>query len=231
MLYYDYSSETLELLGDGQEADLDPIEQKPMLPALATFIEPPVDETNKIQIFNEDDETWSVDDDFRGTDHFDSSGFHYIINDIGETVPVDHTTETPPDSVVYYTISNGSWETKPIEDVREMKINDAYRATVSAMDDHLSKYSKGEMDTWSKMNDECLLFQADGTVGPLMTSKTSSSPIYDTPEKLATMTVTEYQNYINGKYNLEGQRDQHKININDITDVGVLIDYDTSVSL
>lgn len=232
MLIYNYSRTTFELVGEGVEARLDPVGQNPMIPAFATSVEPPTAGDNQVAVFDQGAQTWSLMDDFRGTVYYNADMVPTTITTIGETVPADCTTEAPPETnPQYYELSGTSWVPKSIEDVRVMKTNEAYMNTAMVMDQNLSIYSKGEMDTWSKMNDECVQFQADGTVGPLMTKKIAVDPIYNTAEALATMTVTEYDTYLTGKYNLEAQRSQHKLNIDSETDVMVLMNYDTSVSL
>ncbi len=120
---------------------------------------------------------------------------------------------------------------KPIEEIRLIKIDELYKNIASIMDRGLERYSNGEMETWSKMNDECVEYKKSGIIGSLMAKKIASSPIYNTADKLADMTIAEYMGYITKKYNLEAQRDQHKLNINSITDINDLINYDISVIL
>lgn len=230
MLIYNYSRNTFEYVGEPKEARLDPIGNNPLIPAFATTIEPPSTGDNEVAVFNEETNEWSIQDDYRGTVYYDENGFPSNITNIGEDVPDGFTTEQPPEKVKYYNIINGSWTLKPINDIKELKINDVYENVAILMDELLGLYSMGETDTWSKMNDECVQYQADGTIGPLMAAKISVDPEYNTADKLATMTIAEYQQYITRKFNIEAQRSQHKININSITDVNTLLEYDTSVS-
>jgi hypothetical protein len=98
---YNYDSETREFLSSN-EANLDPLETELqgedvfLLPANATWDEPPTAGENEVAMFGEDDQ-WSVVPDFRGTEYWDEDGVHNEIENIDETVPGDCTTEEPPD--------------------------------------------------------------------------------------------------------------------------------------
>jgi hypothetical protein len=65
---YNYKPETFEYMpGEDAEADLCPIEETPMLPALATFTKPPTTVAKgKVLVFDESAETWSKVEDHRG---------------------------------------------------------------------------------------------------------------------------------------------------------------------
>lgn len=231
MLIYNYSRSTFELINES-EARLDPVGQEPLIPAYATDVVPPTPGENQIPVFDEETKVWLLVPDFRGTVYYDSNKLPTQIFELNVLVPEDCTTEIPPEvNGRFYVLSGKSWVVMPITEVKEMKISESYYNTAGAMDENLSMYSKGELDTWSRMNDECVQYKTDGTIGTLMSKKIAVDPIYNTADKLADMTVTEYDNYINNKYNLEAQRSQHKLNITNETDVVALMNYDTSVSL
>ena len=231
MLFYNYSRETFEYIGEPEEARLDPVEQQPMIPAFATTIAPPSVEANKIAIFDSEAGKWSVVSDFRGTVYYKDNGASDIITNTGAVIPDGCSTIAPPAKVWFYTISDNQWIPKPIDTIKEMKISEAYSVAANVMSTLLNKYSAGERETWSKMNDECIEYKSSGTVGSLMLKKISTSPIYNTADKLVDMTITEYQLFIDKKFSIEAQRDHHKINIESVTDVDALINYDVSVSL
>jgi hypothetical protein len=98
---YNYSNETFELTGE-EMADLDPEESKMkgrnvfLLPANATFVEPPVEVENKIQVFNTGKQKWSQRSDFRGSVHYSPTGEMTEIKDIGRKIPKTHTLKAPP---------------------------------------------------------------------------------------------------------------------------------------
>jgi hypothetical protein len=97
---YNYDSETFEFTGE-EMADLDPEETKLkgrnifLLPAHATYIEPPVQVENKIPVFNPRTQKWAQRSDFRGTVHYDPVGKQARIEDIGRKIPKTHTLKEP----------------------------------------------------------------------------------------------------------------------------------------
>lgn len=84
MLIYHYDNTTGELIGSS-EADLDPIEQKPLVPAYATSKKPPTIPVGKVAVFSAN--TWDLVEDFRGqTFYSKETKIPVLIQEIG---PVD----------------------------------------------------------------------------------------------------------------------------------------------
>jgi hypothetical protein len=101
MEIYNYDSETKEYL-NSNEANIDPLETQLqgedvfLLPAFATYDEPPTADENEKAVFGED-ENWSVVSDHRGTEYWDEDGVSLEIMELDESVPGNCTTEAPPD--------------------------------------------------------------------------------------------------------------------------------------
>jgi hypothetical protein len=99
---YNYDTETFEFTGE-EMADLDPAESELkgrnifLLPANATFVEPPVEVDNKIQVFNVRTQKWAQRSDFRGSTHFTPTGERKVIVDIGRKIPKINTMKEPPE--------------------------------------------------------------------------------------------------------------------------------------
>jgi hypothetical protein len=100
---YNYDSDTGELLSE-RMASLDPEESKLqrrnvyLLPAHATFIQPPKEKAGKIAVFNS--EKWSLRTDLRGTVYFEENGGgRKEITKIGKRLPAN-VTEIDPAMVV-----------------------------------------------------------------------------------------------------------------------------------
>ena len=110
---YNYNKNTGEYTGE-MEARLDPMETEVqgediyLLPADATFIEPPVAGANEMQYF--DGETWSVVADFRGTVHYDEDGNASTIAELDELVPAGNTLEAPTEDLKQPYWNGSAWE-------------------------------------------------------------------------------------------------------------------------
>jgi hypothetical protein len=128
---YNYDRETREYLS-ASEARLDPAESKLqekdvfLLPAHATFIEPPQDVKHKTAVLKND--KWSMKSDFRGTKYYNMNGKEFEITKIGKRIPVGHTTSAPPSNLIRPVWGGKEWqETAPIflgkraESVEEVK--------------------------------------------------------------------------------------------------------------
>lgn len=116
---YNYDRTTKEFLNE-TDASLDPLETELagedvfLLPANATFVAPPSVEANEMQVWDEEVESWEIQDDFRGTVHYDVDGVQSMIEVLDETVPVENTT-TPPTEGLHKPFWNGSeWEESAI---------------------------------------------------------------------------------------------------------------------
>ena len=97
---YNYDRDTGELLSE-RMASLDPEETKLqrrkvyLLPAHATFIQPPKTSEGKIQVFDRDLNKWSIRTDLRGTVYFDQKGKEKRITKLGKRLPKGTPTERP----------------------------------------------------------------------------------------------------------------------------------------
>jgi hypothetical protein len=118
MKVYNFDRGTGEYFGSN-DAALDPAETKLqekdifLLPANATFIEPPKDSKNKIQVFK--DGKWSTKSDFRGTKYYDMNGKQSEITKIGKRIPAGHTTNAPPSNMMKPVWGGMEWqESAPI---------------------------------------------------------------------------------------------------------------------
>ena len=231
MLIYNYDDTTFEFIGES-EISFDGTGEQPVLPNFSTTLKPPETVSNQIAVFDNILKNWTIMDDFRGIIYYDIIGMPYKITEIGFKVPSECLLSfEPPKYTWFYTIVDHQWKPKSIEYIRDIKIDEIYKNVSKAIDISLNKYSAGERETWSKMNDECLKFKSDGVVGPHMTAKISSSIADNTAEKLSDVIIERYSDYLVKKYNFEAIRDNHKINISGITDIFDLINYNTRISL
>lgn len=92
---YHYHPETREFLGSS-DAQFDPIEKKPLIPAYATTSEPPAKNSNEAVIFI--DGVWKITPDYRGISYYLSDGTQHTVKEIGETVPANALEKEPPPS-------------------------------------------------------------------------------------------------------------------------------------
>jgi len=114
---YNYDAETGEFF-NATEAPLDPAETELqgkdifLLPANATFIEPPIALDGKIQIFNRRDKgKWSMKSDLRGTTYFKpETGERVEILKIGKRLPKYCTTDAPPENLKRPKFNGSKWE-------------------------------------------------------------------------------------------------------------------------
>lgn len=115
---YNYDATTYEYLSTGQ-ADLSPADlekEEPeeilMIPAYATQIQPPATIANQVAIFDEELQTWSVQQDYRGQTRYSTiTRQPMVIVDIGP-VPANTTATPPPENYVWNANSN-SWVLSP----------------------------------------------------------------------------------------------------------------------
>ena len=92
MKIYNHHPQTGEFLNQS-EASLDPIEQKPMVPAFATELEPPEVQDNEKAVFV--DGAWQVISDYRETEYWLEDGSHTVIAELGATPPEDALFSPP----------------------------------------------------------------------------------------------------------------------------------------
>ena len=109
---YNYDKNTGEFL-NATPAQLDPAETELqgkdvfLLPANATFIEPPIAVDGKIQVFKK--EKWSMKTDMRGTTYFTKNGDRVIINKLGKRIPQGCAKNAPPDHLKRPKLVNSVW--------------------------------------------------------------------------------------------------------------------------
>lgn len=113
---YNYDPDTGEFL-KATVAQLDPEESKVqdkdifLLPANATFIEPPIARDGKIQIFNRRSQgKWSMKSDLRGTTYFEADGERVEIKKIGKRLPKNCTTKAPPLNLKRPKLTGAEWK-------------------------------------------------------------------------------------------------------------------------
>ena len=93
-LKHHYHPETFELLS-ASNAKLDPRKKKPLVPALATLVEPPVTGGNQTVTFDIDSESWNVVPDYRGLTYWLPDTSVHTITDLGVEPPVDALDSEP----------------------------------------------------------------------------------------------------------------------------------------
>ncbi len=76
------------------EADLDPIDKVPMVPAHATLMKPPPKQAGKVACF--DGKVWALKLDQRGQSYWTHEGDHVEITEIGISKPEDALDAAPP---------------------------------------------------------------------------------------------------------------------------------------
>ncbi len=98
MNIYHYSETNGEYLGPGV-AKLDPVGQKPMIPANATTDEPPAADMNQVTRRNGD--AWEIVPDYRGSTWYDAEGNQHKITQINQEPDPNWTSTKPviPDPV------------------------------------------------------------------------------------------------------------------------------------
>jgi hypothetical protein len=110
---YNYDQVTKEFIS-AVEAQIDPAESKAgkkiyLLPAHATFIEPPIALENKIAVFK--GEKWKMRSDFRGVNYYDAgTGSETKITAIGKRIPEGSITEAPSLDLIKPVWDGFEWE-------------------------------------------------------------------------------------------------------------------------
>lgn len=111
---YNYNNVTGEFITK-TPANVNPlVANEFLIPANATTINPPIVNTNEVAIFNKDTSAWYVVKDFRGTVYWTDANTKHTISNINETVPSAATTEAPLSKE--YTLNNGAWRAKTVEE-------------------------------------------------------------------------------------------------------------------
>lgn len=95
-LVYHYHRETGELLG-ADEAELDPLERQPLVPAHSTVQEPPAPQPGEVARF--DGEEWHLVPDHRGESYWLADGSRVVIMGLGVAPPPEALSEPPPPPV------------------------------------------------------------------------------------------------------------------------------------
>lgn len=96
---YSYSPETGEFLKE-DVADSSPLEPGVWLyPSNSTQVTPPITQSRKIAVFNKEDSTWSVKDDFRNVQYWDEDGNPQKVTKIGEQPAANWSEQVPPPSI------------------------------------------------------------------------------------------------------------------------------------
>ena len=93
---YHYHPQTGEFLNKA-EASLDPVEQKPMVPAFATDLKPPKVPDNQKAVFIDD--AWQVVSDYRETEYWLEDGSRTVISELGIVPPEGALFSPPMDNV------------------------------------------------------------------------------------------------------------------------------------
>lgn len=121
MKIYHYNDLTGEYIGQ-TEAKLDPIEKKPLLPAHATTLKPPMTEANQAARFNAG--AWELVPDFRGVKGYDTFGEHHEVTEIN-VMPDPNWTDTytpPPPTPAEQLAATDASTIRLIEDLTDVLI-------------------------------------------------------------------------------------------------------------
>lgn len=232
MVIYHYSKTTKEFLTRSTINENSPMFSNNVSKMkYTTTIKPPATNKNEVAVFDEENNLWKKLPDFRGVQYYDVNGSSTMITDINVVVPPQCTINTPPSNLQYYRLVGSVWTLKDIEILKQLKINELYSYVALLMESSISKYAPAERETWLRMYDECIQYRSDGTIGMLMSKKISTSPTHNTADKLADWTIDQYTSYIDVKFDLEAQRGQHKLNIQNLTTQQDVVDYDITCSI
>jgi hypothetical protein len=146
---YLYDRETGEYLG-GIEADLDPLEGQPLLPAWATWDAPPTPGSGESAVFDRAADAWMVVADARGQRAWSKTdGTEQVVTALGP-LPADWTTAEPP---AHATWSEGQWAV----DLTRAKqacltaLNASFEAALASVQ---SATPESERATWARQDDE-----------------------------------------------------------------------------
>ena len=136
---YHYDPKTGEYRGEAT-ARLDPIEQKPMIPAYATALAPPSAQAGKCNVF--ENGAWIQKTDQRGKQYWDAKGDHQTITDIGVSKPADARDTAPAITIT----------------ALHVRAEAARR-----LDAFVSIYTPQERETWHGQIHEARAYEADNT--------------------------------------------------------------------
>ena len=92
---YHYDPETHAYCGQSI-AELDPLEQQPLVPMYATLDVPPEVAERQIAVRDEKNAAWTVQADYRGQRYWLTDGSEHTIDAIGETPPAEALSAAPP---------------------------------------------------------------------------------------------------------------------------------------
>lgn len=146
---YLYDRETREFLG-AVEADLDPLEGQPLLPAWATWDAPPTMLPGSRAVFDVDAQSWISVTDLRGQRVWNQAdGRDRIIDELGP-VPVGWTPIEPPSHATW---SGGKWEVDlgRAKQASLTALNAAFEAALATVQ---SATPESERATWARQDDE-----------------------------------------------------------------------------
>ena len=96
MLEYYFKEGTKEFISSGECAKSPREDNKDVLSANGTFVEPPTVPENKATVFNDVTEEWGLVDDFRGTIYYEEDGTKKEITELNVVVPTENTLTEPP---------------------------------------------------------------------------------------------------------------------------------------
>lgn len=175
MKIYNYSSITYEYTGES-DAYLNPVATKRehkevyMLPANATFDEPPTTETNKIAVWQN---KWVVKDDFRGMYSVNETMQPELITSIGSleegyVAITPEQAETILTDPLYYIYDNGEVITNP--NYEEDKFAQAKAEKYAENDTKASEARYGKEFTVTIQEQECVFDTKPTTQADLLTA-------------------------------------------------------------
>ncbi len=143
MKYYNYNRETLEFISEGI-ADLDPLENKPLIPGNATTIDPKTPKAGFVKIFKNDQ--WEEIEDFRG-DVWDTTNKNKITyNKIGP-LPENLTNQAPKE-FDKWSDKNKKWEGH----IKNKKEFDSKKWFRDRAENYPSLPDQLDMIYWDKIN-------------------------------------------------------------------------------
>jgi hypothetical protein len=93
---YNYHLTTGEYLSQA-EANLDPLEGKPLLPSFATTKKPPALHEHEMAVFKDD--AWNIVSDYRGTKYWLADGTAHVIESLDKKPPKKALESPPPPSL------------------------------------------------------------------------------------------------------------------------------------
>ena len=147
---YTYDKQTGEYKPDAKAAcQWSPRENKWLIPACATTVEPPAAEDKKARCWNATTETWEQKPDYRGEKWYDKTTRElHEIKDIGiEPDTANWTQVEPKDMSSEWDEASQSWKV-PFATQKERKKASVISYYDSIMAVTKQGYSQGEIDTW-----------------------------------------------------------------------------------